>query len=39
MAIILAYGLLKVYDIPVREWLKEHWLKRPVAGKRTIETK
>ena len=21
-------GLLKVYDEPVREWLKEHWLKR-----------
>lgn len=20
-------GLLKVYDEPVREWLKSHWLK------------
>ena len=28
MSIILAYGLLKAYDEPVREWLKEHWLKR-----------
>jgi peptidoglycan/LPS O-acetylase OafA/YrhL len=28
MAIILAWGLLKAYDLPVREWLKEHWLKK-----------
>ena len=28
MSIILAYGLLKAYDEPVREWLKEHWLKK-----------
>ncbi len=28
MAIVLAWGLLKAYDLPVREWLKEHWLKR-----------
>ena len=28
MSIIVAYGLLKAYDEPVREWLKEHWLKR-----------
>ena len=28
MSIILAWGLLKIYDQPVREWLKEHWLKR-----------
>jgi peptidoglycan/LPS O-acetylase OafA/YrhL len=28
MAIIIAWGLLKAYDLPVREWLKEHWLKR-----------
>ena len=28
MAIILAWGLLKVYDLPVRRWLTEHWLKR-----------
>jgi peptidoglycan/LPS O-acetylase OafA/YrhL len=28
MSIVLAYGLLKVYDEPVREWLKEHWLKK-----------
>ena len=27
-AIILAWGLQKAYDEPVREWLKEHWLKR-----------
>ena len=28
MSIILAWGLLKIYDEPVREWLKDHWLKR-----------
>ena len=28
ISILLAYGLLKVYDVPVREWLKDHWLKR-----------
>jgi peptidoglycan/LPS O-acetylase OafA/YrhL len=28
MSVLLAYGLLKAYDEPVREWLKEHWLKR-----------
>ena len=27
MAILIAWGLLKAYDLPVREWLKEHWLK------------
>ncbi len=25
---VLAWGLLKAYDLPVREWLKEHWLKK-----------
>jgi len=28
ISILLAYGLLKAYDEPVREWLKNHWLKR-----------
>jgi peptidoglycan/LPS O-acetylase OafA/YrhL len=28
MSIILAWGLFKAYDQPVREWLKENWLKR-----------
>ena len=28
VSIMLAYGLFKCYDLPVREWLKEHWLKR-----------
>lgn len=28
IAIIIARGLYKIYDLPVREWLKEHWLKR-----------
>ncbi|MBR5660291.1 MAG: acyltransferase [Bacteroidales bacterium] len=27
-SIVLAMGVLKIYDEPVREWLKEHWLKR-----------
>ena len=31
MAIIIAWGLQKAYDEPVREWLKEHWLKRKAA--------
>lgn len=28
MAILLAWGLLKAYDLPARKWLTEHWLKR-----------
>ena len=28
ISILLAYGLFKAYDEPVREWLKNHWLKR-----------
>jgi len=28
MAIVLAWGLLKAYDLPVRAWLTDHWLKR-----------
>lgn len=28
ISIVLAYALLKIYDEPVREWLKNHWLKR-----------
>ena len=28
MSVILAWGLLKAYDLPVRKWLTEHWLKR-----------
>lgn len=28
MSILLAYGVLKIYDEPVREWLKDHWLGR-----------
>ncbi len=31
LAIAIAYASLKVYDEPVREWLKEHWL----MGKKT----
>ena len=26
LSVGLAYGSLKLYDIPVREWLKKHWL-------------
>ena len=33
IAIVLARGVLKAYDEPVREWLKEHWLKRGSSGK------
>ncbi len=28
ISILLAWTLLKAYDEPVREWLKEHWLKK-----------
>ena len=28
ISIVIAWGVLKIYDEPVREWLKEHWLKR-----------
>lgn len=28
LSIFLAYACLKIYDEPVRNWLKEHWLKR-----------
>lgn len=28
LSVVLASGMLKIYDEPVREWLKEHWLKR-----------
>lgn len=27
LAIILAWGTYKMYDVPVRQWLTEHWLK------------
>ena len=29
ISILLAYGLFKSYDLQVRAWLTEHWLKRP----------
>ena len=32
MAIVVAYGLFKAYDEPVREWLKDHWLHRKKAA-------
>jgi len=31
LSIMMAWGLMKVYDEPVREWLKDHWLKRRPA--------
>lgn len=35
LSIALAYACLKLYDEPVREWLKEHWLmkKRATGGR------
>ena len=30
-AILMAYGMLKAFDEPTREWLKDHWLKRKSA--------
>ena len=26
-SVLVAYASMKLYDVPVREWLKEHWLK------------
>ena len=34
MSIAFAYGILKVYDEPVREWLKNHWLRRNILSRR-----
>ena len=31
VSVILAWGLFKIYDEPVRNWLKEHWLKHKTA--------
>ena len=28
ISIVLAYACLKLYDIPVRKWLTDHWLKK-----------
>ncbi len=28
LSLFVAYASLKIYDIPVRKWLTEHWLKR-----------
>ena len=28
LAIAMAYACLKLYDLPVRKWLTEHWLKK-----------
>ena len=33
MAIALSYAALKLFDVPVREWLTEHWLKGKKAKK------
>ena len=34
LAVALAYAMLRLYDEPVREWLKTHWLRRGnAAGK------
>lgn len=31
ISVAIAYAALKVYDEPVRAWLKEHWLKRKAS--------
>jgi peptidoglycan/LPS O-acetylase OafA/YrhL len=28
MAVFIAWACFKLYDLPVRNWLTEHWLKR-----------
>ena len=37
MSIVLARGLLRIYDLPVRQWLTEHWLKRDGKRKNEIQ--
>ena len=37
-AVILAWGLQKAYDEPVREWLKDHWLKRKTQPQKQTES-
>lgn len=29
ISLLVAYACYKLYDVPVREWLKEHWLRKP----------
>ena len=36
LAIGIAWALFKLYDEPVREWLKDHWLKRKVSNSQPI---
>ena len=36
LAIGIAWALFKLYDEPVREWLKDHWLKRKVTNSQPI---
>jgi Predicted acyltransferases len=36
-SIIIAYGCLKFYDIPVRRWLTKKWLPAKVAPKQSME--
>ncbi len=28
LSVGLAYACLKLYDIPIRKWLTDHWLKK-----------
>ena len=37
-AVILAWGLQKAYDEPVREWLTAHWLKRKTQPQKQTES-
>lgn len=36
LSIALAYASFKLYDLPVRDWLKEHWLKRQSSKTKNI---
>ena len=36
LAVGLAWACLKLYDLPVREWLKRHWLMKLVAVRSAI---
>lgn len=33
LSILVAWSLYKLYDLPVRRWLTEHWLKKPAKAK------
>jgi peptidoglycan/LPS O-acetylase OafA/YrhL len=35
--IVLAYGFVKLYDVPVRRWLAEHFMKKGVKTRSKLQ--